>query len=1459
MVRYIGLLMCGCLIAASAWLAGQTNAQDAGSESENPFARFRSQGGSPESAQPAPAASGNPFAQSTATAPSDANRLRVQDYMRQSRAAQKAGNAAEAVRLASLAARMSSSWGLTFAPSEQSPLQLLAELQGQPVQDNAATALAMGSNVPERNPGTPDELRSYSQELLNAARADIQSGAFDAAESKVQRAMSLNATYSVLDLRPEHVMVELARAMPARPEGPSTTLANLNTATPAAQPTADPFAAQAAAPANEKSPKERASELVAMAREALRQGHLTEARDLALEAKQADVTWNLLEDRPESVLTDIGRQSGTDIIAASNSTTAQPQMTAASGGSREQALALLKEARQLLSAGQFEQAKARAEQASQMDVTFTLFDDRPDLVLQEVQTAVTRNGGTQNAFGPSAAMASNNADNAKPESAKAQAVRMLNDARQAIQQGNFESATELVAQAEQFDVAYDLLDETPERIREDLTRAIAARSTQPSDVAVASADNPFAGNQVMRADAVEGQDNVAASFPANASALELFNMGINELRQGHREGAYAAFLQAYNTGEKLDPYRQQQLQDKLRELRPRNREIVQASNESYEPTLLPTPNGTPDPATQDAAAKFDSLRVQTLNALTRSDRLREKQPDEAIALIDQTLEAIAASELGEERTGALTASLNSTRSSIESYRRMKAPIFEQERRNSEVKAVIQRDIETRRKIEQDLAELVDKYNDLMDQNRFSEAHAIALQARELDRTNPVVVQMDLTSQFAMRDDSNKRLIRDKEKSVWTALDDVEHSAMSPVNDAMPLAFAENWTDLKARRKALQTDARDVSEAEQRVRQSLLNPVSLHFDNAPLAEVMQYIADTQGINVVVDEAGLTEEGITASTTVAIGVDGIKLRSALNLMLSPLNLDYTVENEVLTITSKLRQQGELEPAVYQVADLVIPVSAPSASAAFKHASAFNLGGSIAQHQQSIPAYPALGGSNGMMQVPANPLAAQIPTMNGQAPSLEGPAPSTAQFQALSDLITTTVAPSSWSETGGQGTINRHDSTLSLVIRQTQKVHQEIADLLDQLRRLQDVQVTVEVRYITVSEKFFEQIGIDFDFNVNDNVGGPAVDNDFNPIRPFGSVDPTNGATGGGQGGAGQAGGGNNNNNQQQTISALAPFSAQPSLNLIGRDNWGGGTVVGLLNNTSTFSPELDIPFRQGSFDIAQPPFGGFDANAGIQFGMAILSDIEAFAFVRAAQGDRRSNVMLAPKLTLFNGQLGNVTSALQRPFVVSLAPVASTFNIGFQPQISVLNDGTSLTVRAVVSADRRYVRLMLLPNFTNITDVFTFSFISGGGGGGGGLGGGGGGLGGGGFGGGGGGFGGGGFGGGGGGFGGGGGGFGGGGGGNRGGGASGSVTVQQPVQNIVTVDTVVSVPDGGTVLLGGVKSLKEGRNMAGVPILNKIPYVSRLFKNTGVGRETESLMLMVTPRIIIQEEEEQLLGL
>ena len=82
----------------------------------------------------------------------------------------------------------------------------------------------------------------------------------------------------------------------------------------------------------------------------------------------------------------------------------------------------------------------------------------------------------------------------------------------------------------------------------------------------------------------------------------------------------------------------------------------------------------------------------------------------------------------------------------------------------------------------------------------------------------------------------------------------------------------------------------------------------------------------------------------------------------------------------------------------------------------------------------------------------------------------------------------------------------------------------------------------------------------------------------------------------------------------------------------------------------------------------------------------------------------------------------------------------------------------------------------------------------------------------------------------------------------------VTVQLPIIASTSVSTVVSVPDGGTILLGGIKRMTEQRSESGVPFLSNIPYVNRLFKNVSIGRETQNLMMMVTPRIIIQAEEE-----
>jgi type II secretory pathway component GspD/PulD (secretin) len=453
---------------------------------------------------------------------------------------------------------------------------------------------------------------------------------------------------------------------------------------------------------------------------------------------------------------------------------------------------------------------------------------------------------------------------------------------------------------------------------------------------------------------------------------------------------------------------------------------------------------------------------------------------------------------------------------------------------------------------------------------------------------------------------------------------------------------------------------------------------------------------------------------------------------------------------------------------------------------------------------------------------------------------------------------VSPQSWNTVGGQGAIQPFATNLSIVVSQTQEVHEEIADLLEQLRRLQDLQVTIEVRFIRLNDTFFERIGVDFDFNIQTGVQSPlnmtAIPTQTNSsLSPSSSgiqaapgtrsqtigLDQTGmpgvaiGSGGGGLGGGGGGGLGGGGGGLGGGGGGLGGG---------GLGGGGGGGGQGQIQQTPSF---FSIPFRQNSFGSATvPSLPGLPdpATSAANFGFAILSDIEAYFLIQAAQGNTRSNVMQAPKVTLFNGQNAFISDQTQRPFVTSVVPVVGDFAAAQQPVITVLSEGTAVNVQAVVSSDRRFVRLTLVPFFSQIGKVEQFQFE-----------------------------------------------------GTRstkskssdektglagdaaaGAGLNASLetqakssaeqevfsrgtTIQLPEFIMTTVTTTVSVPDGGTVLLGGIKRLREGRNEFGVPILSKIPYINRLFKNVGMGRTTDSLMLMVTPRIIIQEEEEdKLLG-
>ncbi|MEX2288187.1 MAG: hypothetical protein WD648_13920 [Planctomycetaceae bacterium] len=1506
MGKAFGILACAALVAASMWMSDSRDSARTASAQENRLTNPQAQGAAGDwQGQPElPSAQRVSDEQTARELLVQANRLAA------------AGDVAGARRLAKRAA----SYPVAWKRGEQTPSAFLSQLDviavqplgtgsnasryggvmpagtgslpGQPTPPaNGAAQQFMHQTDLSRAPGAiplspPANVSPAKQDalrLLQAARDALNAGRHDDARRLAMQAQQLNVPWTILEERPEHVLAAIARQA-----GGTTFLAD---SAPLARPTAGPAQGSLLRPAGDENQKQ-AIALLAAARRDIQGGNFAAAREKALQAKELSSNYPVLEDRPELVLADIDRLSATASRERGTGLPATGQLTQPSSigssvegqaAAKNRALALLEMAREDLRNGRLSEARQKVAETVRLDVPYGLFDDRPELVAEAIDRAElsiqTKNGSRRGdpasagqiiqaqALGDGNPTGVITADGEGLLANTTSAADLIAAATDDMKAGRYDAARRKALEAQRINAAKGIRDERIEIIlgqldigpqRQDIANHWESQGpAERSRLAVprASANSPSGqpNDALLEGPAAHSIAREATRHdftvinPAGVSALELYSLGVQQLREGDRESAYQTFQQAYQSGEKLDVYRTQQLQDFLRDLSAhRNQAVTLAAKQGGENQL--SNGGRPgqlEIVEQEIAVKYDRLRSQTMNAIFRAERLREQNPKQAIELLDRTLAEVEGSELNKELIAPMSKQLNRSKESVEAYISQHKSVIETKERSEDVKEQIVQEQRLKGRIEQDYAGMVDEYNKLMDQRRFPEAEIIAKKARDLDPENPVSEVMFWKVRFARRTYDNDRLKEDKEESFINQLREVD---LASINDVATkeIKFPKDWKEITGRRdKHQQKNNRKRTEKEEKIQKSLSQPINLHFEKAPLREILQHISTTAGVDVFLDDLGLQDVGMTSDWQLSIDVDGVMLKSALNLLLEPLELAYTIQDEVLKVTSKTRQQGELVPVVYPVADLVVPIPNFPPAGDTKVYGTDGMNWAPGAGNFSVPSTGGLQQrpGQGFAQVNGNPQHVPIDganrlTRNGMGVGPAGGA-AAADFDTLSQLIISTVEPGSWSEVGGEGTIEPFESTLSLVIRATERTHEDIALLLEQLRRLQDLQVAVEVRFITVTDRFFERIGVDFDFNIQDNVGPDAQG-----LPAFGSPRADDAAEDPG-----------------------APFTEPVlgALNLPALDAWPKhGTIVG-LSQPDQFSTDLDVGFRQGSFNVGVPDFGGFNPDAGIQVGLAILSDLEAFFFIQAAQGDERANLMFAPKVTMFNGQWGSVSDTVSRPFVTSLIPTVGVFAVGFTPVITTVSEGVSLSVQAVISADRRFVRLTVIPIFSNITDVFTFSFVSSGQGGTTGItGAGAGGLGGiagaGGFGG--------------------GGGFGGATGfggiggttgvtgtggtagtagtaGDTGGEAAANVTVQQPVVEQVTVTTTVSVPDGGTVLLGGIKRLREGRNMAGVPILNKIPYVSRLFKNSGVGRETESLMLMVTPRIIIQEEEMDLL--
>ena len=188
-----------------------------------------------------------------------------------------------------------------------------------------------------------------------------------------------------------------------------------------------------------------------------------------------------------------------------------------------------------------------------------------------------------------------------------------------------------------------------------------------------------------------------------------------------------------------------------------------------------------------------------------------------------------------------------------------------------------------------------------------------------------------------------------------------------------------------------TDAVSLSDtpAAEKIKEALKSPTEFDFKETPLKDVVDELKNKYNIEIQIDHKALSDVGIGADTPITATLKGISLRAALRLVLRAAALTYIIQDEVLLITTPEEAENHLETKVYPVADLVLPE-----------------------------------GASGEDQ---------------------------ADFDSLIDLMTSTIKPTTWDGVGGPGSIMPFETNLSIVVSQTQEMHEEIENTLAKLRKI------------------------------------------------------------------------------------------------------------------------------------------------------------------------------------------------------------------------------------------------------------------------------------------------------------------------------------------------------------------------------------------------------------------------
>ncbi|HTQ39737.1 MAG TPA: permease prefix domain 1-containing protein [Pirellulales bacterium] len=251
--------------------------------------------------------------------------------------------------------------------------------------------------------------------------------------------------------------------------------------------------------------------------------------------------------------------------------------------------------------------------------------------------------------------------------------------------------------------------------------------------------------------------------------------------------------------------------------------------------------------------------------------------------------------------------------------------------------------------------------------------------------------------------------------------EADHSKML-ASDSPKVSAAQKNVDKPAKAaKAVASDAE---------MQAALNDITtIEFQGTPLSDAMEFLADQHHVQIIFDTGALKGAGLDQSTLqITLRVQDIQLKTALDLILHEWNLTYMVHDGFMEITTKEKADSTLVTRVY---DCQAILSAPDPVMS-----------NFVLHAEKR----ASGETSGATKADTGMEAKTDAKAAGQGNKSPTPAVANSPADELINVMTTTVAPSSWDGQGGPGSILYYKGLL--IICQTYDVHEQVATLLDQI---------------------------------------------------------------------------------------------------------------------------------------------------------------------------------------------------------------------------------------------------------------------------------------------------------------------------------------------------------------------------------------------------------------------------